>query len=506
METSLGIQLHPERGEPLYRQLFDQIVERIRSGTFPAGYRLPPTRALAGHLSTHRNTVVRAYEDLESAGFTQSTVGRGTFVASQPPPATPAVQANMESLPWSSLTSLSLAAEPLARSERLTRMSKTAGAINLSRMQPSPDLLPYELFRRCMDHALKAYGPRALEYPPREGVPRLRGLVADDLRRLGVPASAEDIIVTTGSQQAIDLVARALVNRGDTVLVDESTYHGALNVFAASGAHVVGVPGDDEGPSLSHLEHLGRAGAKALYLMPNCHNPTGATISVRRRQALVGWSHQASIPIIEDDYASDLQLDGDAPPAAMRALDGDVIYLGTYSKKLIPGLRVGYLLAPRALRGPLSSLKHAMDLGTSSVVQYALAEFLDRGYLKAHIGRIIPEYRQRRDALNQSLRRSLPRELKWRTPKAGLQLWIPTPSEIDVDALFREAQTQGVLISPGTLNSVLPAGDRGFRMTFAAEPPQRLAEAGRRIGRAWSAIARKSTGRPDESQAQLETV
>ncbi len=506
METSVGIALRPGEGEPLYRQLFEQIVERIRTGTFPPGYRLPPTRTLASQLATHRNTVVHAYEELESAGFVHSTVGRGTFVAEQPPAAAPAAQPDRESLPWSSLTSLSLAAEPLARSERLTRMSKTAGAINLSRMQPSPDLLPIDLFRRCMDYALKAYGARALEYPPREGVPRLRALIADDLRRLGVPAAAEDVIVTTGSQQAIDLVARALLNRSDAVLVDESTYHGALNVFSAAGAQVNGVPGDDEGPSLPHLEQHGRASPKALYVMPNCHNPTGATVSARRREALVAWSHKASVPLIEDDYASDLQLDGRGPPAAMRALDGDVIYLGTYSKKLIPGLRVGYVLAPRALRGPVTTLKHAMDLGTSSVVQYALAEFLDRGYLRAHLGRVVPEYRRRRDALEEALRRSLPRDVRWRTPAAGLQLWIPTPPDVDVDALFREAQAHGVLVSPGTLNSVAPTGARGIRATFCAEPPHRLAEAGRRLGRAWTAILRRAHGRSRKPETRLETV
>jgi DNA-binding transcriptional MocR family regulator len=506
MDASVGIALQPGRGEPLYRQLFDQIVARIRSGTFPPGYRLPPTRVLAGQLATHRNTVVHAFEELESAGFVQSTVGRGTFVANPPPEAAPGEAAAGGELPWSSLTSLALGAEPLHRSERLTRMPTSPNAINLSRMQPSPDLLPVELFRRCTDHALKAYGARALEYAPREGVARLRGLVASDLRRQGVPASAEDLFITTGSQQAIDLVARALVNPGDSVLVDEATYHGALNVFSVLSSRLIGVPSDDEGPSLSHLDQHVRAGPKVLYLMPNCHNPTGATISARRREALVAWSHRASVPIIEDDYASDLQLDGKAPPVAMRALDGDVIYLGTYSKKLIPGLRVGYLLVPRALRQAIASLKYAMDLGTSSLVQYALAEYLDRGYLPAHLGKVVAEYRRRRDALEGSLRRALPRNVQWRTPHAGLQMWLPAPPEIDVDALFRESQAQGVVISPGTLNGVIATGVRGVRLTFCSEPSARLAEAGRRLGRAWAALAKRSRPRADRSGARLETV
>src|SRR5262249_53782099 len=148
------------------------------------------------------------------------------------------------------------------------------------------------------------------------------------------PASAEDIVVTSGSQQALDLVARALVNPGDAFLANESTYGGTLNVLAAAGARVVPVPSDDEGPSLSALERAGQLGAKGFYLMPNSHNPTGASITGARREALVAWSHRAGVPLIEDDFVADLDIDGTPPPTPMRALDGDVIYVGTYSKRL----------------------------------------------------------------------------------------------------------------------------------------------------------------------------
>lgn len=492
-----GITLHPESDAPLYRQLFDQIAARIRNATFPPGFRLPPTRALAQQLATHRNTVVRAYEDLEAAGFVRSAVGRGTFVAEQAEER-PASQAGsregLGGIPWASLTANAVTAEPLGRSERLAPTGAQGDMISLGRMQPSADLLPHELLRRCMDHVLRTVGARALSYTPREGLPRLRTLVADDLARQGVPATAEDLIITTGSQQALDLVARTLVNPGDPFLIDESTYQGALSLLAVAGARLIGVPSDEEGPDPGTLERHSHGGVKGLYVMPNCQNPTGARISARRREALIAFSQKARVPLIEDDYASDLQLDGQVPPPALRALDRDVIYMGTYSKKLIPALRIGYLLCPPALRPHLAALKHAIDLGTSGILQHALAEFLERGYLRAHLARTLVEYRRRRDALEESLARHLPSEIRWRRPEAGVVLWLPTPPALDPEALFREAQEHGVSISPSSLNAVGRPQHRGIRLTFCAEPPERLEEGARRLGRAWTALERRLRG------------
>jgi DNA-binding transcriptional MocR family regulator len=397
-------------------------------------------------------------------------------------------------MPWTSLTAHTLLAEPLGRSERLAATGGSGDVIALSRMQPSADLLPDELLRRCLDHVLRTVGSRALGYTAREGLPRLRTLVAEDLVRQGVPATPDDLIITTGSQQALDLVARTLVNPGDPFLVDESTYPGALSLLAVAGARVVGVPSDDQGPDLATLERHGHAGAKGLYVMPNCQNPTGSCISPARREELVAWSQAARVPLIEDDYASDLQLEAQPPPPPLRALDGDVIYVGTYSKKLIPALRIGYLLCPPPLRLHLAALKHAVDLGTSAILQYALAEFLERGYLRAHLSRTLAEYRRRRDALEESLARHLPAEVRWRRPEAGVVLWLPTPPSIDPEALFREAQRHGVAISPGTLNAAGRQQQRGVRLTFCAEPPERLAEGARRLGRAWAALERRLRG------------
>jgi len=492
---------------PLYRQIVHEIEGRIRSGALPAGYRLPPSRALALELATHRNTVVRAYEELADIGLVGSTVGRGTFVTPPPPPANPIRPASDgATLPWRSLMSRAAGAEPLRRADRLTRSVRTGDVINMTRMQPPNALLPHEQLRRCLDHVLKTRGPSALSYAPREGVLRLRTLIAEELARAGVPADRDSVLITTGSQQALDVLARALINPGDTFLVDESTYTGAINILTTAGARLIGVPSDELGPDMTALRQLTRAGAKGFYLMPNCGNPTGHSIGLERRRELVAWSHDASVPLIEDDYGADLLIDGHAPPPALRTLDGQVIYVGTFSKKLIPALRVGFMVCPEALRGHLLPLKHAMDLGTSALLQYALAEFIDRGYLRKHLERLQPAYRARRDALVESLRAHLPPGIRCEPPSQGLVLWLDLPSWLNPDDVFDEAQRHGVLITPGTLNSASGSGRPGLRLTFCAEPPDRLAEGARRLSKALKILIDSHRNSTHHKSTRMEVV
>jgi GntR family transcriptional regulator/MocR family aminotransferase len=504
-----GLSLDPSRDEPLYQQIFDQIVERIQSGAFAPAYRLPPTRHLATELATHRNTVVHAYAALESAGFVSSEVGRGTFVAARSEgraherPSEPPAGAAGGGMPWSSLLSRGAVVEPLRRAERIGRRTVGKDAINLTRMSPSADLLPHELLRRCTDHVLRTKRSAALSYAPAEGLSQLRGLIAEDLARQGVPAKADDIVVTTGSQQALDVLARALVNPGDPFLVDSTTYGGAINLLSLAGARLVPIPSDDEGPDPTALARFSRAGAKGLYLMPNAHNPTGAVISAERRAAIVRWSRDAGVPIIEDDYGADLVLSDDPAPPALRAMDGDVLHVGTFSKRLIPGLRVGFVVCPPALRPTVVALKGAMDLGTSALVQYALAEFLERGYLRAHLNRTLPEYRARRDALQRGLAAHLPRGLRWREPGRGLVLWLPLPRAYEPEDVFEEAHRRGVLVGPGGLYAADSEAARGLRLTFCAEPVDRIAIGTKRLGDALRAMAAQ---RPMGTYAEAQSL
>lgn len=502
-DQTLGIRLNGDDAQPLYAQIVSELRARIRSGALPPGTRLPPTRSLAQALSTHRNTVVRAFEELTEMGLIAGHVGRGSYVRELPADARePAVEGAdpEQEPPWSALLSRAVQVEPLRRTQRLGGLAP-ADAVNLARMQPSPDLIPHESFRRALDHVLRTHGPDALAYAPSQGLERLRELVAKDLATSGIHASPDDIVVTSGSQQAIDVIARALVNPGDVVLTEARTYSGALNVLAASGAEIVGIPGDDEGPLLDTLDHVpGRL--KAFYLMPNSRNPTGTSISAARREALVAWARRERVPVIEDDYGADLVLDADAPRLpALRALAPEVLHLGTFSKKLMPALRVGFIVCPPAMRGPLTSMKHAMDLGTSALLQHALAEFLDRGHLRAHLATVCAAYRERRDALVEALRKHLPREVTFAVPDRGVVLWLALPPEVDAEAAYQIARLEGVMVSPSTMYSTAAPLPTGLRLTFCNEPPERLREGAKRLGRALASLmGKRGKGRVGDTE------
>lgn len=482
MDYRTGIKLDPSDEKPLFQQIADQVAARARSGAYPVGFRLPPTRNLAKELGTHRNTVVRAFEELGAMGVITSTVGRGTFIAARPQTKPEAASVLPPGLAWGRLLSRRLESGTLARVDRLAPSAAGADVIQLHRMQPSADLLPSEPFRRSMEHVLRATKGRALGYAPREGLPALRQQIADGLSADGVPVRAEDVLITSGSQQALDLLARAFIDPGDTVVVEAPSYSGAINVFAASGASLYGVPWDEQGPGMAYLDPPAARGAKLFYLMPNCRNPTGTTVTEERREEILRWSRQSGVPLVEDDYGADLNLDGTPPPAALRSRDPDVLYMGTFSKKLIPALRVGYIVCPAAIRGRLISLKHAADLGTSLLLQAALSEFLDRGYLKAHLHKTLAAYRARRDALEEALSEHLPAGVEWSHVERGVLLWLRLPRRTDPDAVFRAAERRGVLVTPGSLSSPSDVSVPGVRLTFCAEPPERLREGARRLG------------------------
>ncbi len=512
MDSSIGIRLDPSNKQlPLHRQLFDEVVARIQARAFPPGYKLPATRALAETLGLHRNTVARAYAELEAAGFVSSTVGRGTFV--EPVAATPDTAPAADGarppleISWTALLSRAAQGDALSRAERQGRRIEQAGStINLARMEPAAELIPETLLRRCFMHVLGGRGLKPLGYAPVEGTPMLREQIARDLVERGVPVRAEEVIVTSGSQQGLDLLARALLNPGDTLLVEPTTYAGAIDLFTLAGARLVAVPMDAEGPDLASLERLVRPEVKGLYLMPNAHNPTGRTLGAPRRRALIAWSRASGVPIIEDDYAAGIVLeDGEGPPH-LRALDGDVIHVSTFSKRLAPALRVGYVVAPAALRPVLIGIKRVVDLGTSATMQLALGEFMERGYLRAHGSRMRQIYRTHRDALSRALREHLPAACTWQLPSHGVVLWVRLPDGVDPERIRAEAERRGVLVSPSHLFSVGARPEPAVRLIISAEPVERLVEGARRLGKAIEQVLGERASAPSAAPGPSELI
>jgi 2-aminoadipate transaminase len=483
---------------PLYQRIGDHIADLVRAGSLPTGTRLPPTRLLAGAVGVHRNTLVRAFAHLESGGWIDATAGRGSFVRAAPSPSTqPApqpAQARRDAGPldWARLLSRAATREPLAglglASGDHGPLAAEAGALDLASLQPGPSLLPDRDFAASLARTLEAHGPAALGYAPSQGVAELRLALAADLLRLGIRAEPDALVVTTGSQQGLDLLARTLLNPGDVVVTEDATYPGALSIFAAAGAEVRTAGGDADGPRPADLDTIAadvarRGGRlKAVYLVPDARAPLGSRIRLARREAILEWARDAGVPVIEDGYGTDLALDGtEVPP--LRALDPGVIHLGTFSKRLLPGLRVGYLVVPPGLLSPLLSLKHAMDLGTSPLLQLALADYLGRGLLAPHLAHLRATLRARRDALVAALCAHLPDTFGVTPPEAGLALWLRLPAGIDATELAVELAREGVLVQPSALGTSPSARRPALRLAFCVEPEARLAEAARILAR-----------------------
>ena len=451
-----GLMSNPESLEPLHRQVFDQVVDRIRSGTFPVGFRLPPTRTLAREAGMHRNTVVRAYGDLEAAGFVISHVGRGTFVAE--------TRVGPVSRPPSEV--------PPARRD----------VVRLERLEPADELVPVELLRRCVDHVLRTRGAAALVHAPVAGLARLRGLIADDLARQGVPAAAEDVIVTNGRRHALHLVARAIVRSGGPFAVDALTFADAPGTLESAGATLVAVPSDGEGTDVRALGRLARP-PRGYYAMPHAHDPTGVTMPLSRRVALVGWARESGAVIVEDDYACGLGTGADAAPPPLRSLDGGVVYIGTLGAEVEAALHLGFVVCPRALRPALVALTEAEGAPAPALLQHALAEFMERGYLRAHARRAAETYAARGEALESALRSYAPR-LAERLVRSALHVWLALPDGHDPSAVAEQASAHGVAVAPSTRQRVGRGGRGGLRLALGAEPPERLREGARRLASA----------------------
>src|SRR5262245_44291626 len=431
--TAATIDLRNDSGVPLARQIAEAIRGLVASGSLIAGARLPAERDLARDLGVDRMTVARAYAALAASGFVVRHVGRGSFVAEQLPESsvsqTPPSSRDLPRHPapgmhWASAFSLR-AAGGAAPGLSALHAAAPEGAVNLSSLYPDPSLFPIDDFRRAMNASIRQEGARLFGYGAAGGYPPLRRFLSGWLRERGVAVDDDQILVTNGSQQGIDLVARALLEPGDRVVVENPTYTGAVQLFQSHGARVVGVPVDQEGMRPDRLEEaVSRGDAKFLYMIPNFQNPTSGTMSRKRRLTLLEIAARHLIPILEDDFGGDLRYEGEEIPA-LAALDRSesVIYLSTFAKKLLPGLRIGWLAAPREAIERLSFLKQLTDWNTSLLLQGALNEFCRRGMLARHLKRVVAIYRVRRDAMIDAMRRHFPKEARWTEPQGGLVVW-----------------------------------------------------------------------------------
>ncbi|MEU9379071.1 PLP-dependent aminotransferase family protein [Streptomyces sp. NPDC048255] len=365
-------------------------------------------------------------------------------------------------------------------------LTQRPGIISFAGGLPAPELFDTEGLRTAYDAAFAVSSRRALQYSTTEGAPELRESVAARAAARGLPTGADDVLITSGSQQALSLVTTTLVEPGDVVLVENPTYLAALQCFGLAGARVIAVPCDEEGILPDALaEIVARERPKLLYTVPTFQNPTGRTLPGTRRAAVADIAARLGLWLVEDDPYGDLRYEGDHVPwlAAHPGAEDRTVLLGSFSKIMAPGLRLGWLRAPAALRRAAVIAKQAADLHTSTVDQLAAAHYLAAADLDAHITAVRAAYRARRDALLAGLGEALPAGSSWNRPEGGMFIWARLPEGHDATALLASALAHEVAFVPGAPFFTTLPDPRTLRLSFTTHTPEEIKEGLRRLGR-----------------------
>jgi 2-aminoadipate transaminase len=505
------ISLDRKSGEPLYAQIANYIRRLIETDVLKPGVKLPATRELAVDLGVDRATIVAAYDELVAQGFATAHVGQGTFVAvhaarteSRQPASVPA-ESPLGEINWQQCFSRAARISADWRPPDFSGYGVSGELISFAGGMPDSSLFPIDAFRQVMNEVLRTEGQALLQYSPASGYPPLRRYLADYLVRKGIVVTEADILIVNGSQQGLDLVARTLLDPGDRVVVEGPSYPGALQIFRASQAEVLTVPVGDDGIRRDLLEGLmHRLAPKCIYIMPTFQNPTGATVSLDGRRELLVMAAKAQVPIIEDDFHNELRYDG-APVIPLRGLDGKglVIAVGTFSKILFPGLRVGWIVAPPEVMERLIVAKRVSDFHTSALIQAAIYHFCRRRLLDRHMERMRLEYRRRRDTLMAALGRYCPADVTWTHPQGGFSLLLTLPPGLDTQSLLPEAASAGVLYTPGTLFYADGGGRNQLRLSFSEIAADRIETGVQRLSRVIEAALH--SGRRLRSTARQES-
>ncbi len=484
----MRIPIDPGNALPMFKQIEEFLRQSIRSGAMAPETRLPATRRLAQDLGVNRITVQNAYAELEADGLIFSRTGSGTFVLPQTPLATiPSREPGAAWPLWQTEAgercgfSTSISPDEMLKAASHPRPINLAGGCGDSRLFPAED------YRKVVQATLRRDSVAALEYGDQAGYFPLRNTIAQILASQGIPARPENLLITAGSQQAIALVTQLLLRPGDAVLTESPTYSIALDLFRALGLKIVGAPMDECGLQVEKLEPLlQQHHPKLLYTMPNFQNPTGACMSALRRRQLIALSDRYNIPILEDDFVGDLRYEGRAQPA-LKSLDpgGRVIYISTFSKMLMPGLRVGFLAAEGPFFDSLVRYKRVNDLTTSNLHQRALEAYVTVGRYQSHLRRTSLIYRKRRDVLVHAVNRYLPAAVNLNPPQGGLFAWMRLPDDLSAEKLLPLACREGVAFVPGGIFFPHgPDGSRFLRINFVSQPPEEIEEGIRRLGKA----------------------
>ncbi|HUA82293.1 MAG TPA: PLP-dependent aminotransferase family protein [Bryobacteraceae bacterium] len=439
---------------PFYRQVYEQVRAAILSGKMSRGEKLPPTRELAGSIGLNRTTITAAYELLEADGLIKSHVGRGSFVE------------------WTNRVDW----ESIIPSEENLPAAPSA-LISFSASRPSELQFPLDEFRAtCREVIDSKEAANILQLGPASGYGPLRRFVLEQLRLRGEAGPDDDILITSGCQQAFDLIQRVLASHGETVVVEDPVYPGVRSVFQRGGARVIGAPMGPNGVDPESLERIfEKEHPRLMVLTPNFQNPTGATIPEDARKQIIDLARRSGVIIVEDDLYGSLRYSGEDVPALKKLDDsGDVILLGSFSKIAFPGLRVGWCAGPKHFIARLSEAKELSDLHSDQLSQAVLLRFAETGRLAAHRKKMLAAGAERLRACMAGCEKELPPGSEFTRPEGGMNLWVKLPEPLDASELAVRAGRENVSFTPGKYFAVSRPQTHGLRLCFAAMTPENV--------------------------------
>ena len=489
----LNISWKPDRnaGRPVTEQIVDYMCEQVQSGNWPIGSRLPSQRALAEWFGVNRSTIIAAISELSDYGIVEGQYGAGTRIVSN------TWSLMLPGAPdWADYVDSGFFRANNDTIQAINRYEFTPNMTRIGTGELDPRLFPKAMWRQVLGEAANEI--ESLGYPPPEGLPELREAIAAHMRATGVDCTPDQVLVTSCALQALQMVSVSLLPAGTTVYAEAPSYIKSLQVFQSAGMHLEGVPMDGDGIDVRALRDSlsvrqgGISGAQSdrpasrgardrqgnaiLYTIPTNHNPTGITMDERRRRELVELSVANRLPIIEDGAYRDLYFEGDAP-LPLKALDetGMVITLGSASKALAPGLRIGWMVAAEPIVQRLADVKMQMDYGASVLSQWTFARFLSNGMYDEYVDGLNRELRRRRDRAVATLQEKLGDRAHWNVPAGGFYIWLTFDHPMRMGRLFQLSAERGVLLNPGDIYDF--AADNSLRLSYSYTTPEEFSAA-----------------------------
>lgn len=461
MKRFENIRLYKDKREHLYIQLYKEIKKFIIEGKLNKNEKLPPIRKLAGLLEVNNVTVVKSYHILEEEGLVYKKVGSGTYIS---PDFITYISNEKEYQEVNKgVGSLSLIEQG--------QIQLKDNMINFASATPRAELFPVDHFKQALNEALDRDKGRVFDYQESQGYLPLRKALVEYIKEYNILTDVDNLQVISGAQQGIDIIAKALLNYGDLVIVESPSYAGAIASFRSRGAKIIDVNLLEDGIDIEDLEKKIRIfKPKFIYLMPNFQNPTGISYSFMKKQEIIRLCKKYRVYIVEDDYLSDLNFYS-KDNSTLKSLDTNnelVIYVKSFSKIFMPGLRLGFLVAPSIFYDHLIFAKHLSDISTSGLLQRALELYISKGTWKEHIQYMEKRYKTNFDTMIKSIEKYLPTEVECIYPKGGVNFWFKLPQNISSKKFYEEAINKNVALAPGNLFFIHQKDDYHFRLSIAS--------------------------------------